>query len=652
VIEPSTIDTATAGLPRIPPEVSLLVAIARTLASGDTEGGPGEHDAARRARMSPVPRRIAATLLLGLALAAFFAVTAAGAENAAAPMCDGHRATIVGTAGDDVIQGTEKADVIWGGPGDDKIYGGLGNDIICGGAGDDLIHGGRGNDWIEGGAGTDRVFGDLGDDHLTGGPGNQDEVSGGLGIDTVNGGAGNEDIVRGDYGYDRMDGGPGSGDIASFSTAVAGKKGSGVWVSLPDHKALGDGHDRLFRFESIEGSAFHDTLIGDSQSNVIAGGPGNDTIIGGGGRDTLNGGQGTDRCKGGPTLISCGKEAAPIGSAYVTLDPDAAGGGGLQIVGGNGPDKFTVSYAEGETKEVAPGTKGTTKSGETPTATGEPTTTGTFTVSAAAPLAAGEGCVRTTGDPKQVTCPTLGPARWLMADLGPGNDELTVEGSLEAVDFVRINGGEGNDVIHGGPEEDLIESGPGSDHIYGGDGSDGLIGGLPGPTYLYGEGGGDLLAAGGGCAGGTLDGGPGEDDASFAETQAHPGTLYISLEAGWAWINAVKHCDKVRLPRTDEDIEGSFDNDVLIGDAQDNVLLGQPGVDSFFGRGGNDVIVAADGVKDWYIQCGNKGHPEGTAIIDGIDPEPQDCAKVVEGGHVQGLGKAAEGNGSRPGGED
>jgi Ca2+-binding RTX toxin-like protein len=602
--------------------------------------------------MSPVPRRIAATLLLGLALAAFFAVTAAGAENGVAPMCDGHRATIVGTAGDDVIEGTEKADVIWGGPGDDKIYGGLGNDIICGGAGDDLIHGGRGNDWIEGGAGTDRVFGDLGDDHLTGGPGNQDEVSGGLGIDTVNGGAGNEDIVRGDYGYDRMDGGPGSGDIASFSTAVAGKKGSGVWVSLPAHKALGDGHDRLFRFEAIEGSAFHDTLNGDARSNLIVGGPGNDTIIGGGGRDTLNGGQGTDRCKGGPTLISCGKEAAPVGSAYVTLDPDAAGGGGLQIVGGNGPDKFTVSYTEGETKEVAPGTEGTTKTGETTTVTEEPTTTGYFTVSAAAALAAGEGCVRSRGDPKQVTCAALGPARWLMADLGPGNDELTVEGSLEAVDFVRINGGEGNDTIHGGPEEDLIESGPGSDHIYGGDGSDGLIGGLPGPTYLYGEGGGDLLAAGGGCAGGTLDGGPGEDDASFAETQAHPGTLYVSLEAGWAWINAVKHCDKVRLPRTDEDIEGSFDNDVLIGDAQDNVLLGQPGVDSFFGRGGNDVIVAADGVKDWYIQCGNKGHPEGTAIIDGIDPEPQDCAKVVEGGHVQGLGKAAEGNGSHPGGED
>jgi Ca2+-binding RTX toxin-like protein len=552
-------------------------------------------------------------------------MTASGAESEATPMCHGKRATIVGTAGNDVIQGTEKSDVIWGGPGDDKIYGGLGNDIICGGSGDDLIHGGRGNDWLEGGAGTDRVFGDLGDDHVGGGGGNGDEVSGGLGIDTVNGGAGNEDLVRGDYGYDRVDGGPGNGDIASFATSVAGLKGSGVWVSLPRHKAYGDGHDRLFRFESIEGSAFHDTLIGDKHPNVIDGGPGNDTIIGGGGRDTLEGGQGDDHCEGGPTRISCGHEPAPVGSAYIRLDPDPEGGGGLQIIGGAGPDDFVVSFDEEETKEDEPGT------------------TGTFTVTAAAPPAAGEGCARTAGEPKQVTCPTLGPGRWLMADLGPGNDKLTVKGSLEAVDFVRVNGGDGNDTIRGGPEEDLLQSGPGADRIYGGDGSDGLIGGLPGPTYIYGEGGGDLLAAGGGCAGGTLDGGPGEDDASFAETQAHPGTLYISLEVGWAWINAVQHCDKVRLPRSDEDIEGSFDNDVLIGDSEDNVMLGQPGVDSFFGRGGNDVIVAADGVKDWYIQCGRTGHAEGVAIVDSIDPEAKDCAKVVEGGTVAGLGKAADG---------
>jgi Ca2+-binding RTX toxin-like protein len=550
-----------------------------------------------------------ALVVLALAGVASAATRAEAVAETEPPRCHGRKATIVGTPGDDVLRGTPGRDVVWGGPGDDVIYGGLGNDIICGGAGSDLIHGGRGNDWIDGGDGTDRVFGDLGDDKVLGGPGDRDEVSGGLGIDTVSGGPGNEDVVRGDYGYDRMDGGPGGGDVASFATAVAGRRGSGVYVSLPKHIARGDGHDRLYRFESIEGSALQDTLIADKGSNVIDGGPGNDRIIGGGG-DTLIGGQGSDACKGGPIRVSCGPEPPPRGSAYVRLAPSPAGGGGLQIVGGTGRDALTVAYDEASE---------------------------TFGFSADARLAAGKGCTHPGGDPKQVSCAADGPAGWLMADLGPGKDRLRVEGSLRAVGFVRVNGGEGDDVIHGGPEDDLIESGPGADRIYGSAGSDGLIGGLPGPTFLYGEAGGDLLAAGGCCAGGALVGGPGRDDASFAETQAHPGTLYISLAAGRAWIDAIKGCHEVRLDRTDEDIEGSFDNDVLIGDSGPNLLLGQPGVDRFYGRGGEDTIVAADGVKDETIQCGRKGRPEGIAIIDSIDPAPLYCKQVIHQRPVAGL---------------
>ena len=488
-------------------------------------------------------------ILVGIAL---FAQNAGAGGQPEAPRCHGKKATILGTNGDDLIRGTDQPDVIVSLGGDDTIYAGLGNDVVCAGAGDDLLHGGRGNDLLDGGAGTDRVFGDLGDDRAMGGGGDDDEVSGGLGIDTVSGGPGSDDLVRGDYGYDRMDGGPGKGDVASFSTAVAGRKGTGVWASLRTHKAFGDGHDRLFRFEALEGSAFADTLVGDRATNAIDGGPGNDHLVGGGAADTLDGGQGRDVCSGGLVHLSCGPEAPPQGSALVRLDPDPAGGGGLQVVGGAGPDHVVVAFDEASR---------------------------TFGVSGRAALAAGAGCAHIDGDLKQVVCATEGPARWMMVDLGPGNESLKVEGSLAAVDFVRLAGGEGNDVIHGGPEDDLIESGPGADKLYGGEGEDGLIGGLSGPTYLYGEGGGDLLAAGGGCAGGAIVGGPGRDDASFAETQAHPGTLYISLAVHSAWINAVKGCHHVHLAASDEDIEGSFDNDVLIGDAGPNLLLGQPGVE-------------------------------------------------------------------------
>ena len=232
---------------------------------------------------------------------------------------------------------------------------------------------------------------------------------------------------------------------------------------------------------------------------------------------------------------------------------------------------------------------------------------------------------------KQAICPTDGPARWLTADLGPGNDSLRVVGSLVGIENVRLAGGRGNDTIRGGPEDDLIESGPGADRLYGGAGADGLIGGLPGPTFLYGGKHGDLLAAGGGCAGGAIVGGPGRDDASFAETQAHPGLLIISFPKGKAWIDVIRGCDPVRLSRTNEDMEGSFDWDVLIGDSGPNAMLGQPGADRFFGRGGDDVVDARDGVRDFSIQCGAashekkpaRGRPAGRALKDSFDPPPE-----------------------------
>src|SRR5207342_2005089 len=120
---------------------------------------------------------------------------------------------------------------------------------------------------------------------------------------------GSFDLVHGDYGYDRMDGGAGGGDVASFATDVASPSGGGVTASLAAHSAHGDGHDRLFRFESLEGSAFDDVLIGDPRNNTIDGGPGEDVLMGGKGQDELQGGQGSDSCKGAKGhTVSCGKE--------------------------------------------------------------------------------------------------------------------------------------------------------------------------------------------------------------------------------------------------------------------------------------------------------------------------------------------------------
>ena len=541
--------------------------------------------------------------------------------------CHGARVTIEGTEEDDRLRGTPSRDVVFGGAGDDEILTSLGNDVVCGGPGGDLIHGGRGNDTVDGGAGDfDMVIGDLGDDHVMGGPGRGDEAAGSLGIDTVSGGPGDHDLVHGDYGYDRMDGGAGGADIASFATDVGAGKSGGVKVSLAKHRARGDGHDRLFRFEALEGSAFDDILIGTKQANVIDGGPGKDVLRGGGGGDTLNGDEGPDRCQGAKgRTTSCGREQRPKSSGYVEVDATPGGGGGLAIVGRGGSDHFVVAYDP--VAEV-------------------------FGITARKGIAVGAGCGRPADTPTQVSCSLGGPARWLMADLGPGRDSLVVEGSLAAVGFVRLAGGLGNDTIKGGPEDDLIEAGFGADKLYGGAGSDGLIGSVPGPTFLYGGAHGDLLAAGGGCAGGRIVGGPGKDDASFAETQAHPGLLYVSFPKNKAWIDEVRGCNPVRLADSNEDMEGSFDNDVLIGDGGKNAILGQPGEDRIYGGGGDDVLDARDGMRDAAVQCAPgsqiikgphlRASSKGHAFIDPFDPRPVSCGETTEGTPIKGLGKTQD----------
>lgn len=99
-------------------------------------------------------------------------------------VCDGKRATIVGTAGADTLRGTPGDDVIAGLGGDDVIEGRGGNDTICGGGGADTARGGRGNDRLFGDRGNDRLYGDAGRDRLEGGRG-RDELRGGAGRDRL-----------------------------------------------------------------------------------------------------------------------------------------------------------------------------------------------------------------------------------------------------------------------------------------------------------------------------------------------------------------------------------------------------------------------------------------------------------------------------------
>jgi hypothetical protein len=110
------------------------------------------------------------------------------------PLCNGERATCVGTDGHDLIWGTDGSDVIVAGAGHDVIQADSGHDTVCGGDGNDSIHGARGEDILFGDEGTDWLFGAMDDDILYGGPGDFDVLWGGPGYDNLDGGPGSYDV--------------------------------------------------------------------------------------------------------------------------------------------------------------------------------------------------------------------------------------------------------------------------------------------------------------------------------------------------------------------------------------------------------------------------------------------------------------------------
>lgn len=111
---------------------------------------------------------------------------------------------VVGSDGNETLNGTEGVDMIFGLSGRNIINGLGGNDLLCGGNGVDTINGGAGNDFIDG---------QHGDDVLIGGPDN-DTLRGGLGIDTLTGDSG-ADNFSGGAGVDiATDFNPGDGDTS------------------------------------------------------------------------------------------------------------------------------------------------------------------------------------------------------------------------------------------------------------------------------------------------------------------------------------------------------------------------------------------------------------------------------------------------------
>lgn len=183
-------------------------------------------------------------------------------------LCFGRVPTIVGTSGDDFIEGTPGRDVIAGLEGNDTIQGNGGRDVVCGNEGNDVIEE------------VERARGGDGDDTLTakltmwadlwGGDGN-DTLSGGLGPDDLFGGPG-DDVMQGHEGHDRLQDSEGTNEFdgGTRSDRILPGRGSAEIVGGAGRDTLSYGDRSNIRGVAID-LATGTVLVEGSVSQTVDG---------------------------------------------------------------------------------------------------------------------------------------------------------------------------------------------------------------------------------------------------------------------------------------------------------------------------------------------------------------------------------------------
>ncbi len=308
---------------------------------------------------------------------------------------------LIGSDGDDLIEGLAGDDDLFGGRGADqwgadRFLGGAGDDfissatpldvaspvvrpddpgdIVDAGDGDDIVAGAGGNDQHYGGAGRDFLSGRGGRDVLHGGPGD-DVLAGGGGDDLLIGGTG-DDVLHGAFDVRAT---PARAWSATPRYSADGRlvdiEFGGVVLGPnppPDDADIlyagdgadflngGNGDDGLYGeagddvlfgwrgADVLDGGSGNDVLYGDSGGLAAPGGEGGDTLYGGAGDDTLYGESGDDRADGGAgddrLFGGAGSDDLDGGEGADTLDGEAGddlldGGPGDDVVrGGAGAD--------------------------------------------------------------------------------------------------------------------------------------------------------------------------------------------------------------------------------------------------------------------------------------------------------------------------
>ena len=271
--------------------------------------------------------RLLGTLALTVAVSALSMVTPAEANPPAPlPTCDGERATIVGTTGDDRLEGTGGVDVIVGLAGDDRLVGMGGDDVLCGGPGADVLQAGPGDDRLFGGAdrwhkSRNKLYGDR----LEGGEG--------------------DDLL--DAGFDTEH--PGALTGKRDALDWGNSSGRGVDVDLRQGTATGLGNDeivlsRRLRYFLTEDD---DSFRGTDRTDKVWGFAGSDDIATGLGNDSVRAGS-TLSAPGARTLVRTGDGDDSVRTSLGSYDLDLGSGDDYVHAVDSGPTRLDAGTGSDE----------------------------------------------------------------------------------------------------------------------------------------------------------------------------------------------------------------------------------------------------------------------------------------------------------------
>jgi len=216
---------------------------------------------------------------------------------------------------------------------------------------------------------------------------------------------------------------------------------------------------------------------------------------------------------------------------------------------------------------------------------------------AAAPVSA-HGSAQVSGHRSQAA-PTCAGRRATIVDPSKGDDRIV---GTPRRDVIVAGRGAGRDVVLGLDGDDLV-CGDARTRVVGGRGDDTVHGagradGGKGADRFHGVG---SARGGKGADGywapmgaGFFDGGAGHDRAVFYEGYVAGATsgVYVNLALGIASADAEVGSLRMRTALAEvEEVRGTPDDDLILGDGLGNVLRGGDGKDVLDGRGGSDTVV-------------------------------------------------------------